>query len=135
MWFKQVPNDKAELEVELQEIASKFNFTPYIENVIVGQNTTLIEMEKIEGDLLADLYGDDPDDIPIWIWGEIRRIVGTLLDIEGIEYIDITPYNFIQQDDQLFIIDFGDAKYVGEKVDWFLEDFLNGENSWNPDFN
>jgi len=135
MWFKQVSNDRAELEIELQEIASMFSFAPSIEKVVVGETSTIIEMEKIEGDLLSDLYGDDPSEVPIWIWGEIRRIVGTLLDVEGIEYIDITPYNFIQRDDEIIVIDFGDAKYTTDNVNWFLEEFLNGENSWNPDFN
>ena len=30
------------------------------------------------------------------------------------------------------IIDFGHAKQI--KINWFLKDFLNGEFSWNPDF-
>ena len=91
-------------------------------------------MEDLEEMCLADRYGDDPAKIPKWIWDEIRRMLLILLNAEGIEYIDITPYNFIQKDDKIYVIDFGDAKYTDGEVDWFLQEFLDGENSWNPDY-
>jgi hypothetical protein len=57
-------------------------------------------------------------------------------DNEGIEYIDITGYNFIEKDNKIYIIDFGDAEYSKKwkKTNWFLEEFLNGHHGWNPDF-
>ena len=60
----------------------------------------------------------------------------TLYDNEGIEYIDITGYNFIEKDKKIYIIDFGDAQYSKKwkKINWFLEEFLNGHHGWNPDF-
>jgi len=123
-------------EVELQTISASYGFSPDITrwNFDEERGTCFIEMEDLEEMCLADRYGDDPANIPEWIWGEIRRMLLILLNAEGIEYIDITPYNFIQKDDKIYVIDFGDAKYTDGEVDWFLQEFLDGENSWNPDY-
>jgi hypothetical protein len=86
---------------------------------------------------LYTLYGDDPADIPDWIWEQIRLIIQILYDEEGIEYVDITPYNFMESNRKIYILDFGDARYIpetDEPINWFLEEFLEGTNSWNPDF-
>jgi tRNA A-37 threonylcarbamoyl transferase component Bud32 len=91
-------------------------------------------MEKVNGETLFDLYEDDPENVPLWIWDEIRRIVLTLHEEEGIEYVDISPFNFMKLNDKILVIDFGDAKYVGDEPDWFLQEFLDGTNMWNPDF-
>ena len=32
------------------------------------------------------------------------------------------------------MIDFGDARYANEEIDWFLDEFMGGENYWNPDY-
>ena len=94
-------------------------------------------MEKIEGELLADKYGDDPGNTPEWIWDEIKSMLTILYEEEGIEYVDVTPYNFIEKDDRIYIIDFGDAYYASENQEqnWYLETFLNtNEKTWNPDY-
>jgi len=50
-------------------------------------------------------------------------------------YIDITGYNFIENDNKLWIIDFGHATYnYPRKMDEFVEKFLAGHNGWNPEF-
>jgi len=126
----------SELEIELQTIASKYGFAPRILTI----NGNEVTMEKINGPCLADLYTDDPTMIPDWIWKEIRRILRVLLEREGIEYIDITSYNFIQESDtnKIWIIDFGHAHYTkvkeGNPINWFLQDILDGVRDWNPDF-
>lgn len=91
-------------------------------------------MEDLNAECLADVYGENPENIPTWIWNEIRSIITILFNEEGIEYVDITPYNFIEKDNRIYIIDFGDAKYTDGQVNWFLSEFLDGENSWNPDY-
>ena len=69
----------------------------------------------------------------------MREIIRTLWEVEGIEYIDITPYNFIEKDEKLYLIDFGHAKWkstTGE-MNWFLQDFLDPDQclcAYNPDF-
>jgi RIO-like serine/threonine protein kinase len=136
-WTKSVSNDKAELEIELQSIASTYGFSPNIHQVTTDEIHTYIQMDKIQGDTLYTLYGDEPGDIPDWIWEQIRLIIQILYDEEGIEYVDITPYNFMQSNGKIYVIDFGDARYIpetDEPINWFLEEFLEGTNSWNPDF-
>ena len=134
MYYKEVLVDTSELEIELQVIASKYGFCPKIISTHVVNNKCIIEMDYINDDCLADKYGDDPSNIPIWIWDEIRTMVTTLYDHEGIEYVDITPYNFIEKDNRIYMIDFGDARYANEEIDWFLDEFMGGENYWNPDY-
>jgi tRNA A-37 threonylcarbamoyl transferase component Bud32 len=136
MFVKQVSADSSENEVELQTIAARHGFSPKIISTSTQENVCLIFMENLDADCLADVYGEDPDDIPTWIWDRIRTMVKTLLYEEGIEYIDITPYNFIEKDNRIYMVDFGDAKYTkpNELISWFLEEFIEGENSWNPDY-
>jgi tRNA A-37 threonylcarbamoyl transferase component Bud32 len=125
---------KSELEVDLQTIASKHNFSPRILKTEEHNGMLRIYMEDLEEEVLAVEYGEDPSDVPVWIWNEIRRMVQHLYDEEGIEYVDITPYNFIEKNGRIYMIDFGDAKYTNGTPDWFLAEFLEGENSWNPDY-
>lgn len=118
------------LEIELQKVAATHGFAPRV----LSQNGLDFEMENINHPCLANVYGENPADLPNWIWKSIIRILKTLYECEGIEYIDITPYNFIEKDGKVWIIDFGHAYYARPR-NWFLKDLLNGEEpSWNPDF-
>jgi tRNA A-37 threonylcarbamoyl transferase component Bud32 len=127
MSFKKIASSL--LEIELQRVASTHGFTPKV----LSQNGLEFEMEKIDGLCLADMYGEEVDDLPNWIWEEIVRILTVLYTCEGIEYVDITPYNFIEVNGKVWIIDFGHAYFTKPK-NWFLRDILKGERSWNPDF-
>ena len=129
------PKKAAELEVELQTIASRYSFSPKILHTEFTDTECHITMTKL-GMCLADTYGDNPKDIPKHFWGQLQSIVQTLYEVEGIEYVDITPYNFIEQDGKLYVIDFGDALYTKgkETTNWFLKEFLQEPYGWNPDF-
>lgn len=123
------------LEAELQTLASKYGFSPIVYNVIYEEDRARIVMDKIDEMCLADKYGEKIEDIPQYIWDEIRNILKTLYDEENIEYVDITPYNFIEKEGKVYIIDFEHAYYnIYDDINWFLEEFLLGENKWNPDF-
>lgn len=72
---------------------------------------------------------------------KIRNILANLLEQEGIEYVDVTGYNFMLVGDgdeqDVFIIDFGHARWISNPpraTDDFLASFLEGENAWNPEF-
>ena len=130
---------KDSLEIELQDIASKHGFAPLIQRI----DGNVVQMDSVNGMCLADLYTDDPKKVPNWIWTEIHRILSVLFECEGIEYIDITGYNFMLEEEtkKVWIIDFGDAYYSTtpqtdnkKPVNWFLREVLDGEKSWNPDF-
>jgi len=136
MFYKEIPLSTSSNEIELQTISSRYGFSPAIISVNSIDNKTLVCMEDIAAECLADVYGEDPHSVPNWIWNEIRAMITTLYEHEGIEYTDITPYNFIEKDNRVYIIDFGDARYSQNHVpmNWFLEEFIDGENSWNPDY-
>lgn len=126
---------KTELEIELQQVASKYSFCPKINSVKFTDKSCEITMVHIKSMCLADMYGDQPSDLPIGLWSKIHHIIKTLYDEEGIEYIDITPYNFIEHEENIYIIDFGDAYYKGTRPrNWFHKEFLENPNTWNPDF-
>ena len=136
MYVKEVDADIAPLEVELQQISAKYGFSPSILKVHKNKKYWRIEMEDVDELCLADTYGEDPECIPEYIWDSIRAMLTILFEEEGIEYVDITPYNFIEKNGRIYVIDFGDAKYTNkfEEPNWFLTEFLDGKNSWNPDY-
>ena len=129
-------------EIEMQEISAKYGFSPKIlksnithtelNNKYVGN----ITMEHLNEMCIADKYGENSLNVPKIIWDQIRTIIRILYDEEGIEYIDITGYNFVEKKGKVYIIDFGDAIYTRKdrEMNWFLSYFLGGHNGWNPDF-
>jgi len=138
MFIKEVPICTFHNEVELQTISARHGFSPKVIDALSfpSDNKGIICMEDLNTECLADVYGEDPDDIPRWVWDQIRTMVTTLFEEEGIEYSDITPYNFIEKDNRVYMIDFGHAKYVNENetISWFVQEFIDGENYWNPDY-
>jgi len=126
------------LEAELQDIAASYGFAPKIHSII----NNVVTMDSVDGMCLADLYTDDPFKLPDRVWSEVERILAILFEREGIEYIDITSYNFMEdKEGKIWIIDFGDAYYTpkekGEPAsNWFLRHILAGDfgKAWNPDF-
>jgi len=136
MFYKHIPITIAEDEVFFQTIAADLGISPKIQEVVKESDVWIVTMDDLNSDnTLSNIYGEDPNKIPEWIWTEIRYILNMLLDY-GIEYVDITPYNFMEVEDKIFVIDFGDAAYVEEAAptNWFLKEFLDGHNGWNPDF-
>ena len=141
VFHKVLPKGKkAYLEAELQTIAATYGFTPHLYDVLTVENSVVLCMERIQSPCLAEKYGDEESKIPKPLWKQIYNILVTLFEREGIEYIDITPYNFIEHEGKVYIIDFGHAFYTpkengGKPTNWFLRKFLvNEECGWNPDF-
>jgi tRNA A-37 threonylcarbamoyl transferase component Bud32 len=130
------------MEIELQQIAVQWDLAPRIYEVLHLESNTVLCMNKLQYPCLAEQFTDDPKKIPKPIWKQIYKILATLFEQEGIEYIDITPYNFIYNPDKdkVYIIDFGHAYYTGTDCpgipkNWFLRKFLKEEEcGWNPDF-
>ena len=144
-YYKMVLSDderKITREIEMQEISANYGFSPKIIKSTIsfnkedGKYIGNITMEHIKEMSIADKYGEDPKNVPKIIWDQIRTILKILYYQEGIEYIDITGYNFIEKINKVYIIDFGDAIYSkkDKEMNWFLSYFLGGANSWNPDF-
>jgi tRNA A-37 threonylcarbamoyl transferase component Bud32 len=117
-------------EIEFQNTAAELGHAPPIYKVDKINDMFHITMKRIHGTCLADISEISPE-----IWNCIRYIIDELYEY-GIEYVDINPFNFILDENQrLWIIDFGHAKQTIEgSKDWFIEEFLDGTNGWNPDF-
>ena len=135
MFTKVIPSP---LETELQQIAATYGFAPKIQKI----DGDVVQMDTVDGMCLADLYTDDPSKIPDALWFQIESILETLFECEGIEYVDITSYNFMEdKGGKIWIIDFGHAYYTPKKKgepasNWFLRSVLSGESgkAWNSDF-
>lgn len=129
--FKNTPYEQIRQEARLQREAAALGISPRV----IRCNKNSIVMEKIDEPCIADKYGDKIDDIPEWIKEEIVDILYLLYTI-GIEYIDVTPYNFIEKDDKIYIIDFGHARYVEDDVHYYLDEIFNDWylGKWNSDF-
>lgn len=133
-FYKDVSNRKEKdirREVELQERASKIGVSP---KILDTNFKTYIRMENLDEMCIADMYGEDFDKMPKDIIDEIYNILMRLYLECDIEYIDVTPYNFIKKDDKLWIIDFGDARLV--ETNWFIKEVMINKKlvRWNPDF-
>jgi tRNA A-37 threonylcarbamoyl transferase component Bud32 len=128
--FDKTPQRHVSREVKLQTLAAKLGLAPCI---VRTDKRTYIEMEHV-GPTLSERFGDDPDDLPIEVRQEVREILWTLWQ-HGVQYQDVTPYNFTYKDGHVWIIDFGHATQ-NKRLNWFLKDVFNEAwlSRWNPDF-
>jgi tRNA A-37 threonylcarbamoyl transferase component Bud32 len=134
--FSRDQFDAAENEHKIHQKAIELKIPcPKIIDFFVENGKYILIMELLNGKSLADIYGDDPKKIPSSYWKQIHQIIHNLY-YNDIHYLDITSYNFMlvkeNNKDKIFIIDFGDARNI--KINWFLKDFMDGLNEWNPDF-
>jgi tRNA A-37 threonylcarbamoyl transferase component Bud32 len=99
----------------------------------------ILTMEKVNNMSISDFYGEEIDQVPKNILNKIREIIKRLHD-NGIEYPDITGYNFIEVFGEIWIIDFEHTKFfdkdsIKKSNNYeFIINFINGLNSWNPEF-
>lgn len=121
-------------EVELHNRA-RIYIKDTVPKIVETDYKTYIDMEDLDEMCLADMYGENIKDIPQNLLEQIYDILVRLYLQASIEYIDITPYNFIEKEGRVYIIDFGDAKLV-ESRNWFLEEIFKHKLiiGWNPDF-
>ena len=138
-YTKRFPNTSAEdvlREVTLQRAAAEYGLAP---DVLETDNASFITMEHMGSMNLAEMYGDTMEDIPETIKRDIWNILWALYSCCDIEYTDVTPYNFVEKDGRVWILDFGHARKIngGEIDDWLLS-VLNDESTtlseWNADF-
>ena len=113
----------------------KYVYNLKLENVNVpkiisyDKQKEIMVMHKINALNLSDMFGENSSDIDEYYFDEIRTIIQTLSD-NGIEYPDITGYNFIEHANKIWIIDFEHAHIR----DTFVNKFIQGRNKWNPRF-
>lgn len=130
--FKDTPYESICREAEFQKQATEIGIAP---NVIHYDEKSIV-MENLESLCIADKYGDKIEDVPDWICTEIESIL-TLLYTMNIEYIDVTPYNFIEKENHVWIVDFGHAQVPQEdNMNWYLKEVFDNQiiEKWNVDF-
>ena len=130
--FKDKSPDYVLHEARLQTIAAEYGIAP---TVISTDYKTFIKMKHLNALSIADKYGENIDDIPTDIRKKIIDIVWMLYDTCGIQYLDVTPYNFVEANGRVWVIDFGDADSSSEFLDEYLEElFDTWELKWNEAF-
>lgn len=92
---------------------------------------------RIDADNLGEKYGED--NVPEYVWEQVHQIVWDLFYIANIEYIDITSYNFLEDEDgKVWCVDYEHATQRKSDTprNWFLAQFLEDPDmrEWNPDF-
>jgi tRNA A-37 threonylcarbamoyl transferase component Bud32 len=93
----------------------------------------VLVIEKIKNMCISDWYGAESNKIAPELFDKIRDIIKKLAD-NNIEYSDITGYNFIEYNNQIWIIDFEHSKVITGKLNKFVINFINGLNEWNPEY-
>ena len=129
--FTNTPSKEIVREARLQQISANLGLSP---KVLKTDKKTFIEMEKIDDMALAYRYGYDVEELPDDIRKQVYDLVETLYD-HGIQYVDITPYNYIEKDGKVWIIDFGHASNRKRLCPYLKKMFNEGYlHEWNADF-
>ena len=122
-------------EYQMQKYIYDLNILNVPKIINYDSNNKILEMEKINNFNISDMYGENSENVPISIFSEIRNIINILYQ-NGITYPDITGYNFIENDNKIWIIDFEHSYFTNnDNDDKFVNEFINGLNEWNPYFN
>jgi tRNA A-37 threonylcarbamoyl transferase component Bud32 len=129
--FTHTPAKEIAREARLQQTSANLGLSPA---VLRTDNRTFIEMELVDDMALAYKYGYDVDELPNSVRQQVYDLVHTLYQ-HGIQYVDITPYNFIEHDGKVWIIDFGHASNRKRLVPYLRRLFNEGYlHEWNADF-
>ncbi len=134
--FTNISAEDVLREVTLQRAASEYGLAP---DVLDTDNVTFITMENMGEMNLAEKYGDTMEDIPETIKRDVWNILWALYSSCNMEYTDVTPYNFMEKDGRVWVVDFGHARKInGGEIDEWLLSVLNDESQmlseWNADF-
>ncbi len=131
-FYNDVPYEDIRREARFQRRAHAVGVSP---NVIRCNHTSIV-MENLNEVCIADKYGEDIADMPEWVKDDILDILYLLYSVVGIEYVDVTPYNFIEKDGVVWIVDFGHARNASAEMEPYLEDMFTTWklSKWNSDF-
>jgi tRNA A-37 threonylcarbamoyl transferase component Bud32 len=133
-----VKTNVSENEVTVQELLYNLKHpcihVPKI--YLYNKEHNIVVMRKIPQMSLADMYGEDYEELPDTIKTRIHESV-SLMYYNNIQYNDITGYNFIYHQKKLWVIDFEHASYDihNHMKSSFMKDFVEGKvKGWNPEF-
>lgn len=122
-------------EYQIHQHVYDLNIVNIPKIISYNEKTKQMTMVKVGKMNVSDFYGDLAENIDDELFSKIRKIIKTLYD-NNILYIDITGYNFIEdeENDKLWIVDFEHATLNPKIKNDFVEKFLKGANEWNPEF-
>jgi len=126
-----------EHEYKMHKIIYNLNIIPVPKIYRYDKENKIMVMEKIFNMNIADEYGEDACNIPEHIFEMMQETIRKLY-YSGIEYPDITGYNFIKHKNKMYLIDFEHSKFFSNKtmheIDPFIIQFINGSCDWNPNY-
>lgn len=130
--FPHTPYEDIRREARLQRRAAGLGISPKV----IRCNHNSIVMEKIDEMCIADKYGETIENLPEWLKEDILDLLYTLYTVLAIEYVDVTPYNFIEKDGVVWVIDFGHARNATYDLDPYLDEAFAEWNltKWNDEF-
>jgi len=106
------------------------------EIITYNEDTQTMTMTRVGMNNLSDIYGENATDISDEIFEKVAIIVRKLV-LNGIEYPDLTGYNFVEDDaGKIWIIDFEHAIFNPQEniTNIHIRNICNGTKRWNPDF-
>ena len=123
----------------------EFNMQTYVYNLSIVsvpevlyycKETRTMAMARVDGMNISDMYGEDATMVPDNVFKSISTIIKKLVD-HGIEYPDLTGYNFVEDaDGKVWIIDFEHSKLKSKNLidNNSILRVCRGEKKWNEDF-
>ena len=120
----------------MHKYVHKLNIVNVPEIVEYNDESKVMVMYKIGNHNLSDHYGDKATDVPKELFDQVIKIVRNLV-LHGIEYPDLTGYNFIEDENGIVgIIDFEHSSLMtsSQVNNIHIQNICNGYKVWNPEF-
>jgi tRNA A-37 threonylcarbamoyl transferase component Bud32 len=125
-------------EYFMQKYVHQLNIVNVPEIIEYDEANKIMVMLKVGKNNLSHNYGENATDVPDELFDKVVKIVRTLV-LHGIEYPDLTGYNFVEDKNtygKIWIIDFEHATLVplNEITNIHIINICNGKQLWNLDF-
>jgi tRNA A-37 threonylcarbamoyl transferase component Bud32 len=135
MSYFYIKNNVSPLEYHMQHMVYNSNIVNIPRPYSYDKDTRSLSMQRIPNMSVADYYGEEFDSLPEHVQEGMRNCISTLY-FNGVEYPDITGYNFIEWNEKIWIVDFEHASYKENRSEYdpFILNFIKGYNGWNPEY-
>lgn len=125
-------------EYFMQKYVHQLNIVNVPEIIEYDEANKIMVMMRVGKNNLSHNYGENATDVPDELFDKVVKIVRTLV-LHGIEYPDLTGYNFVEDKNtygKMWIIDFEHAAITLSKeiTNIHIINICNGKQLWNPDF-
>jgi len=125
-------------EYFIQKYVHQLQIVNTPEIVEYDEKNKIMVMMKVGKNNLSHNYGENATDVPDELFDNVVKIVRTLV-LHGINYPDLTGYNFVEDTEtygKIWIIDFEHATLMHPNVitNIHIKNICNGSKVWNPDF-